>query len=307
MGFDFPRAFGWLVRMSGERAASDSWEGLASAGFLPGALQARHGAGLTGQGRDGRPLARERVTYESGGLKISALLSKPPGLGPFPLVLVNHGGFDPAERVGKFLDLFVAQGWVALASDYRGCGQSEGRREVARGEVDDVLNAAEYAKTLGYVDGRRVAVWGFSHGGEIALLAASRSPGIKAVVAVQGPVELADCYRSWTGSLDESGIRPLVGIALHVGGTPEQVPEAWKERSPLYAASRITCPVLLIYSDQDDCIPPDQGPRMERALRDTGNPAAQLILVRGANHGLDSNSWSEVLPATVDFLRQRLG
>src|SRR5262245_35617242 len=88
---------------------------------------------------DAKPRDKEAITYESEGLKITGLLSKPPGKGPFPLILVNHGGYDPAKSVAPFLDLFVKQGYVALASDYRGCGQSEGKHELAKGEVQDVL------------------------------------------------------------------------------------------------------------------------------------------------------------------------
>src|SRR4051794_19052046 len=64
---------------------------------------------------------KEAIGYESDGLKVTGLLSKPRGPGPFPLVVVNHGGYEPARSVAGFLDLFVTLGYVALAPDYRGC------------------------------------------------------------------------------------------------------------------------------------------------------------------------------------------
>jgi uncharacterized protein len=255
---------------------------------------------------DAQQRDKDAISYDSDGLKITGLISKPPGKGPFPLILVNHGGYDPAKSVGAFLDLFVKQGYVALASDYRGCGQSEGKHELAKGEVNDVLNAIKYGKGLPYVDRKRVVMWGFSHGAAIALLAASRDEGIKAVVAVQGPVELADCFRHWVKNKDKPGVKPLVGVSLHVGGTPEQVPAAWKERSALYVTKKIKCPVLLIYSEKDDAVPIDQGERMEKALKEAGNRAAKLIVVKGANHGLDKKSWGEVMKPMVNFLNQQV-
>lgn len=250
---------------------------------------------------DSSPRDKETIRYPSGSLMISGLLSKPAGKGPFPLVLINHGGFAPAKNMGGFMDLFVKDGYVALASDYRGTGQSEGKHEFAKGEVDDVLNAITYARTLPFVDGQRVVMLGASHGAAISLLAASRDPGIKAVVAVQGPVELAECYRHWVSAQDKPAVKPLASTHLYVGGTPEQLPEAWKERSALYAAAKIKCPVLLVYGDADDTIPADQGPRMEQALKQAGNFGVKLIMVKGANHGLDTKLWTGMFPPMLDF------
>src|SRR4051794_21706699 len=85
-------------------------------------------AGLAGIVRDApaddqaaaAPRDKEAIRYESDGLKVTGLLSKPPGPGPFPLVVVNHGGYEPARSVAGFVDLFVKLGYVALAPDYRG-------------------------------------------------------------------------------------------------------------------------------------------------------------------------------------------
>ncbi|MGQ0634564.1 MAG: alpha/beta hydrolase family protein [Planctomycetaceae bacterium] len=249
-------------------------------------------------------LDKQPISYESDGLKITGLISKPAGKGPFPLILVNHGGFEPAKSVSGMMDLFVRQGFVALASDYRGCGQSEGQREVAKGEVRDILNAVKYAKTLPYVDGERVLMWGFSHGGVLSLLAAARDANLRGIIVLQAPTELADCYRFWAGyQTPPQGVAPLLGLPLIIGGTPDTAPDAWKERSPLYVAEKVTCPVLLIYSDADVAVPADQGPRMEVALRNGGNRNVQLIMVKGANHGLDQKSWAEVGKSMIDFAK----
>ena len=250
---------------------------------------------------------KEPITYTSGTLKISGLLSKPPGKGPFPLLLINHGGFEPTSSVAWLMDLFIAKEFVTLAADFRGCGKSNGARELAMGEVDDVLNALEYARGLPYVDSRRVGAWGFSSGGSIALLAASRGRDIRAVVSVQGPIEVADCFMSWVEYRDRPNSEVRIGLASVIGGTPDQVPEEWKIRSPLYVADRIKCPVLLIYGDRDDAVPADQGGRMEAALQKSGNISVSLMMVEGANHGLDEKSWPGAINAMTGFFRRELG
>jgi dipeptidyl aminopeptidase/acylaminoacyl peptidase len=130
---------------------------------------------------------------------------------------------------------------------------------------------------------------------------------IKAVVAVQGPIELAECHAQWVRNQDRPGIKPLVGVSLLVGGTPDQMPDAWKARSPLYVADRIHCPVLLVYGAKDDAIPADQGPRMEQALKASGNHASKLILLPEANHGLDAKHWAEVMKPMINFLNRQVG
>ncbi len=253
------------------------------------------------------PCKRVPISYQSDGLRITGLASKPAGLGPFPIILVNHGGFDPAEKVAVFADLFASAGYLALASDYRGCGKSEGKHEVAKGEVNDVLNAIRYAQSLRTADAKRVFLFGFSHGAVLSLLAAAREPAIGGVIAVQGPVELAECYAHWVAHRTEPGIAPLAGLHTFVGGTPEQQPAAWRERSALYAAPRIHCPVLLIYSDADAAVPADQGPRMEQALKASGNTHTRLIMLPGLNHGLTPAAWADLRPRMLDFIKNPTG
>ena len=248
---------------------------------------------------------RVPIGYESDGLKVTGLVSKPEGLGRFPLIIVNHGGFEPAEKVAGFADFFAAAGFFALAPDYRGCGKSEGKHELAKGEVNDVLNAMRYAQKLRCVDAKRVYFFGFSHGAVLSLLAASREPGIRGVIAVQGPIELAECYRHWVAHRAEPGIGGLAGLHMVVGGTPEEQPVAWRERSALYAAPGIHCPVLLIYSDADAAVPADQGPRMEQALKAAGNSQVRLIMLPGLNHGLTPAAWAELKEPMLEFVKER--
>ena len=261
--------------------------------------------GTSCHGDDKPPFNAEPFVYMSDGLRISGLMRKPEGDGPFPVVLVNHGGSDPAKMVGGFLDFFAKNGFVALASDYRGCGNAEGRHEVAKGEINDILNLIKHARTLPYVDASRLAVWGFSHGGALALFAASRDPSVRAVVDVQGPVEMADAWRHWNKHQDQPSLKTLVGLSTIVGGTPDELPNAWRERSVLYAADKIKCPVLMFYSDNDvdTAVPTDQGTRMAAALEKAGNTKAKLTLLTNVGHGLNKQRWAELMKPILEFIQ----
>ena len=154
----------------------------------------------------------EEVFYPSGKLRIQAYVYKPEGAGPFPAVIYNHGSRPGHEREERPLvyvgEMLTKSAYVVIVPERRGYGRSEGvpfSQEIGedRGpryvnrlqqEADDVIAAAEFAKTLPYVDGARIGVMGWSFGGIVSVLAASRSPVFRVVVDQAGGA------LSWEGS-----------------------------------------------------------------------------------------------------------
>lgn len=237
-------------------------------------------------------LDAEPIRYKSDGLVITGIVSKPPGAGPFPLIVVNHGGFEPATTMGEVCKNLTRLGCVAIASDYRGVGGSEGMRELAKGEVTDVLSAIDHAETLPFVDRKRVAMLGFSHGGCISLLAAAHDDRIKAVVDFVGPTDLAEAYRYWVRTADELPTSKLLaGLSSLVGGTPDEAPDEWRLRSPLFVADKIRCPVLMFYGGVDELVPVEQGEKMAAALKAAGNTHVTLVIEPDSGHELKKEAW----------------
>ena len=152
----------------------------------------------------GAQQAYQEAFYPSGKLRIQAYVYKPEGAGPFPAVIYNHGSRPGHEREQRpfayFGDMVAKSGYVVIVPERRGYGRSEGvpfseeigddkgPRFVARQqqEADDVIAAAEFAKTLSYVDGTRIGVVGWSFGGIVSVLAASRSSVFRVVVDQAG-------------------------------------------------------------------------------------------------------------------------
>lgn len=138
--------------------------------------------------------------YTHDKLKLEAYFYKPSGAGPFPVVVYNHGsraGAEREERPMAFIaNALVPAGYAVIVPERRGYGKSEGRifaeevgedrgaRFVARqqAEAGDVLAAAEYAKESLPIDQKRIVLMGFSFGGIVTTLAASRSSDFVAVV-----------------------------------------------------------------------------------------------------------------------------
>jgi len=139
------------------------------------------------------------VFYPSGNLRIQAYLYKPEGDGQFPVVIYNHGSRDgresmsvPFQYIGTML---TRAGYAVLVPERRGYGKSDGpmwRQDVGndqsrlitrlQAETDDVLAAIDYLRTVPFADTHRLGIMGWSFGGIVTMLAASRSTAF--VVAV---------------------------------------------------------------------------------------------------------------------------
>ena len=172
---------------------------------------------LPGIGPSTRSLAPQVIEFPSGKLLLKAYFWKPAGIGPFPAVLFNHGsgGADadhtarmPITQAADVLaPFFVKHGYAFLYPFRRGHGPSAnqapfmqdllGREEESKGkdarqhlqfvlltteQLDDVMAAIAFLKTVPGVDPSRIAIAGHSFGGNLALLAAERDKTVRAAV-----------------------------------------------------------------------------------------------------------------------------
>lgn len=145
------------------------------------------------------------IYYQNGNLKIEAYLYKPEGAGPFPVVIYNHGSRAGQERTEvpfKYVaTVLVAQGYAVLVPERRGYGKSDGQTfsEEVGGDVGqklihrfeeestDLIAALDYLKTVNFVDFKRKAIMGWSHGGVATILTASkREDAFRAVIDQAG-------------------------------------------------------------------------------------------------------------------------
>jgi dienelactone hydrolase len=168
--------------------------------LLVGGATRTRGQQQTPQPRPDDP-PHETLFYKNGGLTLEAYFFKPEGSGPFPLVVYNHGSRANQERVEwpayYIARLLVPAGYAVLVPERRGYGKSDGatfaeeigtaergQRFVDRltREAEDVNAAVAYALVKLPVDPKRIVMQGYSFGGIVTTLAASRSTSLVAVV-----------------------------------------------------------------------------------------------------------------------------
>jgi len=130
--------------------------------------------------------SRRDVSFSSTGAELQAWLYEPDVPAPWPLVVMGHGyAATRPMSADKYAEAFCEAGVAVLLFDHRGFGASGGepRRQIntwiqARGYLD----ALRFARTVGNVDPARIAVWGDSLSGGVALVVAGIDTKLAALV-----------------------------------------------------------------------------------------------------------------------------
>ena len=135
----------------------------------------------------------ERVTFQSAGLKINGTLHLPPGTRPGerrPAFMVLHGFGSNSSSSNCVLpcQMLAEWGYAALRFDFRGCGESEGKRAntICLEQVEDTSAALSFLQTRGEIDPARIAVVGSSFGAAVAVYTGGVDTRVAAVISSGG-------------------------------------------------------------------------------------------------------------------------
>ena len=254
-------------------------------------------------------MQKKDVTFFSEGAAIAAHVYTPDGCGnkQFPALILCHGFAAIKEIIlPAYAEVFVRNGFVVLAFDYRGFGASEGPRGrfVPYEQITDIRNAVTYIQSLSYVDKKRIGLWGTSFGGANAISTAAIDTRVKALTV---QLTFSSGEKSVKGNLDEEKRKKLdetlakawerevtknspLSLPPHQLLTDEdsksyymkvveQYP-AMKTKIPLTtlrhiieynpkdAVSKLTCPILIIAADKDIVCPPEHSQELFQHARE---------------------------------------
>jgi len=140
----------------------------------------------------GRLALREKTArFQSGDAELQGRLVLPDGPGPHPAVVLVHGSEKDAATVFSHEGWLLAPNGIAvLIFDKRGTGSSEGKFGMDFGQLsDDVVAAVEWLRAQPEIDAERIGLAGYSQGGWISPLAASKTDAIKFVLVGYGMVD----------------------------------------------------------------------------------------------------------------------
>lgn len=235
--------------------------------------------------------SREVISWRStDGTPIEGVLVKPADFDParrYPLLVVIHGG--PADVSRPLLgfpyaypvDQFAARGAIVLMPNYRG---STGYGERFRtpnprtlSDYEDVLTGVRHLVDRGIADRGRIGVMGWSQGGYLAALLATK--GSEWFQAASAGASVPSWNTYYTNG--DAGY----WSAQWFGATPLQDPDVYRIKSPLSYVDGARTPVLIQHGENDRRAPIAGAYEFYHALRDRGVPV-RMIVYQGAGHGL---------------------
>ena len=215
------------------------------------------------------------------GKTIAGYVTKPKGEGPFPLVVLPHGGPHVNEVISydEWGQLLANAGYMVLQPQYRmSVGWGKELFDSAYGQhglamQDDKDDGALYLVEQGLVDPDRIAMFGWSYGGYAALVAASREPNIyQCVIAGAAVADPEKVYKlrsnPWTPTAidDWAQRRGMIGI------------------NPINEVSKVNVPLLMVHGDVDARVLYFNFEDYRDAIQKAGKTDAQFLTLTGADH-----------------------
>jgi fermentation-respiration switch protein FrsA (DUF1100 family) len=131
----------------------------------------------------------EPVRFDSGGVELVGDLRLPAVAGPAPGIALSGPFTGVREQVvGAYADRLAQAGFVTLAFDHRGFGQSGGTpgHEDSQGKLADLRVAVAFLTARDVVAADRIGLVGVCLGGGYAVRAAAADPRVKAVAGIAG-------------------------------------------------------------------------------------------------------------------------
>ncbi|MBW2373767.1 MAG: prolyl oligopeptidase family serine peptidase [Deltaproteobacteria bacterium] len=215
-----------------------------------------------------RAVAVQEVVYAApDGEALEADLYRPAGDGPFPALVLVHGG---AWHGGRRAEMhrsgmrLARHGYLALSVDYR---TAPGAR---RPEVD----------------AQRLGTWGYSAGAHLAALLALREPALTACQRPDLPLVKAAVVGGTPSDLfrfDNLVVRDFVG------GSPQELPDRYALASPARRVLPGAPPFFLYHGRLDVLVPAEQSERLAAALARARVPYEYLERPGGHSHTLRSD------------------
>jgi acetyl esterase/lipase len=235
----------------------------------------------------------------------------PAGGDPRPAVVLFHGGAWMYGISGRAdMDVparaLAAAGYVAVNVEYRRTGDPAGAY-LWPDQLDDAQRAVRWvranADSYG-VDPERVGAYGHSAGAHLASMLGVRetrddtdaalagiSSRVSSVVALAGHFDLTIPYPQ---QFDRDSVTALLG------GTVEEVPDAYSDASPVTWVDADASPFLIIHGGADDMNPPVQARTMVDALHGAAIDVIYAELARGDHFTVAE--WPIAGPWALTFL-----
>jgi dipeptidyl aminopeptidase/acylaminoacyl peptidase len=258
--------------------------------------------------RSAPPVTPELCRYPArDGTPIPALLYRPAGEGPHPVVLSIHGGpefqarpwYDAVNQCLLAAGIAVFEPNVRGSTGYGHAWQTRIYRDWGGIDLDDFAAASDWLRGQQWADPTRIAVMGASYGGFAALSCMTRLPDLWAAgVSVCGPANLDTFARA---------IPPeWVSVVVEMFGDLDKDAGKLRARSPLTYASQIKAPLLVVQGANDPRVPKGESDQIVEEARANGVDVSYLVFDDEGHGFTNRDNDIEAHTAIAEFLISHL-
>jgi len=187
-------------------------------------------------------------------------------------VVMPHGG--PTGQVTDSFngraELLASRGFLVIAPNVRGSTgygmdfQNANIKDLGGADLKDEIAGVDFLKATGFVDPKRVGIWGGSYGGYMTLMAIGKTPTV------------------WSAAVDEYGILNWLSMLEHEDprlqeyeksllGDPVKDRAVYEASSPLKYIRNETAPLLVLQGDNDIRVPKEEAEQLVSILKTEGH------------------------------------
>jgi len=238
-----------------------------------------------------------KITYKSQGHNVNGFIFEPKEGKSLPCLILNRGGSDDfgqitLEKLFTHHARFACAGYIVIASQYSGCGGSEGKDEFGGNDIEDVLNLYQILKSHPRANIKCIGMYGHSRGGMMTYRALALVKWIKAAVIISAPADEvhAPAFRKGWAEHQKK---------MYGGKRKEQI-----KRSVLYWSEKVykKAPTLLMHGSADWRVNLRDSIRVSERFCVERVPH-RFILFEGGDHTL-SEYKSDVYEQSLDWFNR---
>jgi dipeptidyl-peptidase-4 len=243
------------------------------------------------------------------GTKLYAKMIKPPDFDAsrkYPVLVDVYGGPQDQEVRNNWGDadflwfeMMAEKGYIVFTLDNRGsyarghAFETPIHHHFGKVELEDQLAGVKYLKSLPYVDGSRIGIWGWSYGGTMVLDALFNAPDVfKAGVAVS-PVSDWCLYDTT--------------YTERYMGRPQDNPDGYRDSSPVNQAARLKGALMLAAGTGDDNVHFANTSEVINEMIVSGSYPTDVMIFPGRGHGIeDWQARIQLYQRITDFISKNL-
>jgi dipeptidyl aminopeptidase/acylaminoacyl peptidase len=222
-------------------------------------------------------------------------------------VVMPHGG--PTGQVvdsfnGRAL-LLASRGFVVMAPNVRGSTgygmefQNANIKDLGGADLKDEVAGVEFLKATGFIDAKRVGIWGGSYGGFMTLMAIGKTPDV------------------WAAAVDEYGILNWYTMLEHEDpglqeyeksllGDPEKDRNVYEASSPLKYIRDEKAPLLVLQGERDIRVPREEAEQVVSILKGEGRTVDAVYYPEEGHGFIKREHRQDELTRSVAWLQKYL-